>query len=50
MNFHSTLNEIQNKIQLHTLPAKSIEYSKNTMETLAFDISIYYEWLGINHK
>ena len=33
-----------------TLPAKSMDYSENTMETLAFDILIYYEWLGINHK
>ena len=34
----------------YTLPAKSLEYSENTMETLAFDILIYCEWLGINHK
>ena len=34
----------------YTLPAKSMEYSENTIETLAFDIIIYCEWLGINHK
>ena len=33
-----------------TLPAKSMEYSENAVETLAFDILIYREWLGINHK
>ena len=34
----------------YTLPAKGMEYSENTMETLAFDILIYCEWLGIDHK
>ena len=34
----------------YTLPAKSLEYSENTMETLAFDILIYCKWLGTNHK
>ena len=28
-------------IMFYTLPAKSLEYSENTMETLAFDILIY---------
>ena len=34
----------------YTLPAKSMDYSENPMETLAFDILIYCKWLGINHK
>ena len=33
-----------------TLPAKSLEYSESTIETLAFDILIYCKWLGTNHK
>ena len=33
-----------------TLPVKSMEYSENTIETLTFDILIYSEWLGIDHK
>ena len=37
-------------IYYYTLPAKSMEYSENTMVTLAFDILIYCEWLEINHK
>ena len=35
---------------MYKLPAKSMEYSENTIETLALDILIYCEWLGINHK
>ena len=27
-----------------TLPAKSMEYSENTMETLSLDITIYCKW------
>ena len=34
----------------YTLLAKRLEYSENTMETLAFDILIYCKWLGTNHK
>ena len=33
-----------------TLPAKSLEYSENTMEILVYDILIYCKWLGTNHK
>ena len=35
---------------LYTLPEKSMEYSKSTMKTPVFDISIGWKWLGINHK
>ena len=37
-------------LYLFTLPAQRMEYSENTMQTIAFDILIYCEWLGINHK
>ena len=37
-------------LKAYTLPAKSLEYSANTMQPLAFDILIYCKWLGTNHK
>ena len=44
------MREKENFVVVNTLPAKSLEYSENTMETLAYDILIYCKWLGTNHK
>ena len=38
-----------NMKQIHHM-AKNMEYLKSTMETLVFEILIYWEWLATNHK